>query len=164
MTKLDLEMEKLSASAMVTGKPLDAKAMRELRDRRSAWGLRLVAAQIKGVSGTLGDVARLDSNLSSRDQGLVTRERDGLTEVSRLEKLAREKSALLKRLQEKEKDGVEARDAAKKLRAEVLALRQKLAAADARASRSYEDAAAVAALEKKLRVAEQQKFRLKMRA
>ena len=164
VTKLDLEMEKLSASAMVTGKPLDAKAMRELRDRRSAWGLRLVAAQIKGVSGTLGDVARLDSNLSSRDQGLVTRERDGLTEVSRLEKLAREKSALLKRLQEKEKDGVEARDAAKKLRAEVLALRQKLAAADARASRSDEDAAAVAALEKKLRVAEQQKFRLKMRA
>ena len=61
VTKLDLEIEKLSTRAMVTGKPLDVNAMRELRDRRSAWGLRLVAAQIKGVSGTLGDVARLDA-------------------------------------------------------------------------------------------------------
>ena len=137
MTKLDLEIEKLSTRAMVTGKPLDVNAMRELRDRRSAWGLRLVAAQIKGVSGTLGDVARLDAvQTSPEPSSRSPRSGELSSEVSRLEKLAEEKSALLERLTEKERDGLEARSAAKKLRAEVLALRQKLAAADAGAAAS----------------------------
>ena len=140
--------------------------MRELRDRRSAWGLRLVAAQIKGVSGTLGDVGetRRRPDIPGAFLALSALRRALECRSSRLEKLAEEKSALLERLTEKERDGPEARSAAKKLRAEVLALRQKLAAADAGAAASSAAAETVAALEKKLRAAEQQKFRLKMRA
>ena len=159
VTKLDVEMEKLAARASVTGKPYSQNEMQELRDRRSAWGLRLVSAQIKGVSNVKAAVEKLDQNGNSSKKTFSE------SEVTRLEVLKEEKTELLKRLTEKEAQGATASDAAKKLRAEVLSLRQQLKGATDKAQLSETKISqATLVLETKLADAEKAKFKLKMRA
>tara|TARA_B110000967_G_scaffold208958_1_gene263016 strand:- start:1603 stop:2163 length:561 start_codon:yes stop_codon:yes gene_type:complete len=124
-------MEKLAARALVTGKPYAQSEMSELRERRGAWGLRLVAAQIKGVDNVKREVARLENGLpssSSSVNGTASQTSDAVSEreVKRLEVLAQEKQALLTRLTEKEKEGAVASEGAKALRGEVVQLRTQL--------------------------------------
>ena len=115
----------------MTGKPYAQSEMSELRERRGAWGLRLVAAQIKGVDNVKREVARLENGLpssSSSVNGTASQTSDAVSEreVKRLEVLAQEKQALLTRLTEKEKEGAVASEGAKALRGEVVQLRTQL--------------------------------------
>ena len=155
VTRLDVELEKMSSRAAVTGKPVDAAEMNELREQRAVWGLRLVSAQIKGIVGIQSAMIEGDADASA----------DALGEnIRRLQELTAEKSALLEKLSETERKGAEASGAAEKLRAEVAELKVRLEGYKTLEGKRARWDSDRAELEKKLRDAEAAKFRLKMQS
>ena len=155
VTRLDVELEKMSSRAAVTGKPVDAAEMNELREQRAVWGLRLVSAQIKGIVGIR----------SAMIEGPADASADALGEnIRRLQELTAEKSALLEKLSETERKGAEASGAAEKLRAEVAELKVRLEGYKTLEGKRARWDSDRAELEKKLRDAEAAKFRLKMQS
>jgi len=81
VTRLDVAMEKLTAAAAVTDVAIDATEMTELRDQRTVWGLRLVAAQVKGIMGLQSAVLDEEISDGAASQSALA------AEVARLEKL-----------------------------------------------------------------------------
>jgi predicted nucleic acid-binding Zn-ribbon protein len=87
--------------------------------------------------------------------------------MDRVEKLVKEKTELLERLSAKKREGANASEAAKKLRAEVFSLRQKLKRATETISNADSNADSnddSNVLRARLRRAERQTFTLKMRS
>ena len=85
VTKLDVAIEKLAGAAEVSGKPVDADEMRELQERRTVWGLRLVSAQIKGIVGLQNAVVDEGGAVDARGRGRPRRGDDEAREAQRRE-------------------------------------------------------------------------------